>query len=104
MRATRPSALTVAALASAAVVGCAGASVHSAPAASDGGRDAPSYVLPPVIDASFGPDSFETRDRISFPCGTLTGAVAASLLCNRLYPDLNWDFEPDYAFVSIAAT
>jgi hypothetical protein len=62
------------------------------------------FVLPPVIDASFGPDSAETRDRIKFPCGTVTGAVTANLVCERLFPDLNWDFEPSYAFLSISAS
>jgi hypothetical protein len=83
------------------VVGCGGSHGVSQPS-SEAGPDV-TYVLPPVIDASFG-DSAQTRDRIQFPCGTVTGAITADLVCDRLFPDLNWDFEPHYAFVSIAAT
>ncbi len=66
------------------------------------GEAAPHTVRP--IDAGAKPDSAEARDRAKFHCGALSGAVTASLLCDRIFPDLNWDFEPHYALVSIAAT
>jgi hypothetical protein len=60
------------------------------------------YVLPPVSDASFA-DSAEMRDRITFPCGRMTGAVTADLVCDRVFPDFDWDCEPGDAFLSLWA-
>jgi hypothetical protein len=56
--------------------------------------------LPPVIDASFA-DSAIARDRKPFACGTLRGAVTADLVCDRLFPDFDWDFTPMGANVEI---
>jgi hypothetical protein len=55
-----------------------------------------------AMDAPLG-DALGSRDRVVFSCGTLSGAVTANLLCDRLYPDLNWDFEPGDAFITIHA-
>ena len=71
-------------------------------AASDGGTDV-TYVLPPVIDATLG-DSAETRDRVKFACGRLSGAITADLLCDRILSGFLWDFEPDFAVVELAPT
>jgi hypothetical protein len=60
-------------------------------------------ALPPVIDASYA-DSMVVRDRTPFPCGTVSGAITADLLCDRLFPDLNWDVVPGSGLLLFSAT
>jgi hypothetical protein len=38
-----------------------------------------------------------------FPCGTLSGAVTAKLVCDRVFPDLNWDVVPGSGLILIHA-
>lgn len=86
----------------AALTGCAGSSGHGGTRAADAGGDG-FYRLPPVNDAGLG-DSTDSRDRVKFACGSVSGALTGGLVCDRLFPDLNWDSVPGYAEVSVSAT
>jgi hypothetical protein len=80
------------------VVACGFTSQSSA----DGGI--PDIALPPVIDATFPlVDSAATRDKQTFPCGTLSGAVTATLVCDHVFPDMNWDVTPGSGYLYIRA-
>jgi hypothetical protein len=59
------------------------------------------YALPPVNEGGLG-DSPANRDRSQFFCDSVSGAVDGQLICNRLFPDLNWDREPQAAYITIS--
>jgi hypothetical protein len=67
----------------------------------DAGMDGPVYVLPPVRDASLPADSANVLDRVKTHCGTVTGAIQGELLCDHLFPDLNWDHQGSYTGISL---
>jgi hypothetical protein len=65
----------------------------------------PDIALPPVIDATFpANDSAISEDRRPCFCGTLSGAFTAKLVCDPVYPELDWEISPGYAALEMSAT